>query len=103
MDDAVFNEDKALLGHASRTMCVCTLSIVPSYTCLPLQSSAIYPDLVSSGSISASFLCWTEMDIHVPKALLAANVQCKTLQNGVCIKLQRLEYSVYLCSEKEAL
>lgn len=48
--------------------------------CLPLKGPAIYPDLVWSGNISTSPLCWTETDTLPLKAFVAVatNLWCKT-------------------------
>lgn len=74
--------------------------------CLFLEGPAIYPDLDWSGNISTSPLCWTETDIQPLKALVAfaTNLWCKTLKNGVCLKLRRMEWYLYcvcVCEEEK--
>lgn len=89
MDSALLNEDEPLpVREMVSALCVFVHpAVLPP--CLLLEGPAIYPDLVWSGNISTSPLCWTETDIQPLKALVAfaTNLWCKTLKNGVCLKL----------------
>lgn len=90
MDSALLNEDEPLpVREKVPALCVYVHSAVLPPPFLPLEGPAIYPYLVWSGNISTSPLCWTETDIQSPKALVAfaTNLRCKTLKNGVCLKL----------------
>lgn len=60
MDGAPLNEDEPLpVCEKVSALCVFALSAVLPPLCLLLEGPAIYPDLVSSGNISTSPLCWT--------------------------------------------
>lgn len=90
MDSAPFNEDEPLpVREKVSALCVFVHSAVLPPPCLLSESTAIYPDLVWSGNISTSPLCWTETYIQPLAAVLpfAANLCCKTLKNGVCLNL----------------
>lgn len=66
MDSALLNEDEPLpVREKVSALCVFVHSAVLPPPCLPLEGPAIYPDLVWSGNISTSPLCWTETDILV--------------------------------------
>lgn len=69
MDSALLNEDEALPAREKvSALCVFVHSAALPLPCLLLESPAIYPDLVWSGNISTSPLCWTETDIQPLKA-----------------------------------
>lgn len=90
MDGALLNEDEPLpVCEKVPTLCVFVHSAVLPPPRLLLEGPAIYPDLVWSGNISASPLCWTETDTQPLEALVtfSTNLWCKTLKNGVCLKL----------------
>jgi len=90
MDGALLNEDQPLpVYEKSSTLNVFVHSAVLPPPCLYVEGAAIYPDLVWSGNISTSRLCWTETDIEPLKASVAfaTNLWCKTLKNGVCLEL----------------
>lgn len=67
MDSALLNEDEPLPACEKLTaLCVFVHSAALPPPCLLLEGPAIYPDLVWSGNISTSPLCWTETDIQPP-------------------------------------
>lgn len=64
MDSAPLNEDEPLpVREKVSALCVFVHSAVLPPPRLLLEGPAIYPDLVWSGNISTSPLCWTETDI----------------------------------------
>lgn len=72
MDGVLLNEDEPLpVCEKVSTLCVFVHSAVLPPPCLLLECPVIYPDLVLSGNISTSPLCWTETDIQPLKALVA--------------------------------
>lgn len=84
MDSAQSNEDEPL-PESEQVPALCVFVHSPELPppCLPLKGPVIYPDLVWSGNISTSPLCWTETDTKPPPHLeafvaVAPNVRRKT-------------------------
>lgn len=67
MDSAQSNEDEPLPeSEQVLALCVFVHSAELPPPCLTLKGLVIYPDLVWSGNISTSPLCWTESNTQPP-------------------------------------
>lgn len=80
MDSALFNDDEPLPAcEKVPAPCVFVHSAALPPPCAPLKGPVIYPDLVWSGNISTSPLCWMETDTQPLKAFVffATHLWCK--------------------------
>lgn len=88
MDGTLPKKDQPLPVYDRKSTCCVLYTPVLLPPCRFTKTSAIYPDLVWSGSISDFLWCWTETDILFrsleASVAFATNLWCKVMKNGDC-------------------